>query len=77
MDKTLSYLFEVGKKHGLPFVMLLVAIWYVNQKSQKFEEKIFDCHDQMIQIYQENQDKLIKVIETNTSALEEIRKETT
>ena len=64
----ISYVSEQLKTHGLPFVLLALAVTWFNEKNKQLDAKLDICNQAIIKAYQENQTKMIEVIERNSSA---------
>lgn len=57
-----NYLLETLKNQGLSFVLLGVAVWYLQGNNDRLANEIRACQ-------QEKYDAMIQVIESNTHAL--------
>jgi hypothetical protein len=67
-----NYLIEQAKAHGLVFLMLLGAIYWLNDKVDAANEKSDVCSEKQIQYLQEDRAKMISVIENNTAVMQEM-----
>lgn len=74
-----GYLAEQLKLHGLPFVLLAGAVWWFQEKNIILEKAAIErdaklelCNDKIIAAYQENQAKLLDVIDRNSRAFNDL-----
>ncbi len=66
----MEYLLDIGKRYGLPFVLLLLALWWQNSRLDRIETRLQDCEAEKFRIITENNDRSNAVIAQNTIALE-------
>lgn len=71
----MDYTIDQVKKHGLPMLMLMLAVWYIERRSAEMEHRLYDCNAHITEIYKEMNVKMMQVIESNTHAIQEVRKE--
>lgn len=62
---------ETLAKQGLSFLLLGVAIWYFNEQNNKLETRVFDCNSRIVQVYEEQNDRLLELVENNNRALQQ------
>lgn len=62
---------ETLAKQGLSFLLLGVAIWYFNEQNNKLETRVFDCNSRIVEVYEEQNDRLLELVENNNKALEQ------
>ena len=74
-NEILMEFYGILKKQGLSFVIMGIAIWYFYGEQQRMQSEIKQCNDSFISYMNENQIKLISVIEKNTAALENLKNE--
>lgn len=63
------------KMHGLPLILLAMAVYYLEGRSREMEQRVEECHQQHLMIYKDQQRELLKVIESNTHAIKELKAE--
>lgn len=68
---------ESIKKQGLPFLLLLAAIFYMNTQISNLQQQIIDsqkksdaCRQEIINMYKEERKEMIDAINKNTQAFE-------
>lgn len=71
-SKFLEFLLEQLKTHGLPILLLSIAVWYFYNEVKSMQQEIRICNENLIQMYQTNNNKMIEVIGNNTQALDRI-----
>lgn len=62
---------ETLAKQGLSFLLLGVAIWYFNEQNNKLETRVFDCNSRIVEVYEEQNDRLLELVENNNRALQQ------
>ena len=60
-----DYVFDQLKKHGLVFLFLAGAVWWLVDRQDKLEAKIENCNSELIRILEEDRARMIHVIESN------------
>ena len=72
MTEIYKYSLDQLKKHGLPMIMLAIAVLYFHNRQVALEAKIESCNDEIIEIYKEREERIIAVIQANTMAWERV-----
>ena len=72
MVKFWSWIFNAMQKQGISFGLLCVAVWWFQNENIELHQKIDVCNRDIIQIYQDQNQKIIEVLDRNSVALEEI-----
>lgn len=67
--KAISWILEMLKKQGINFLLLALAVWYLNTKLEKVEDENKQCNSKVIEMYETILVANQKVIEKNTSVL--------
>jgi hypothetical protein len=67
-----DYILDQLKKHGLLFVFLAGAVWWLMDRQDKLEAKIENCNSELIRILEEDRTTMVQVIESNTKAIQRI-----
>lgn len=62
---------ETLAKQGLSFLLLGVAIWYFNEQNNKLETRVFECNSRIVEVYEEQNDRLLELVENNNRALQQ------
>ena len=62
--------FDQIKIHGLPLLLVCMAVWYLHGRQEMVEKKVEGCNAHVIQILTEDREALIEVIRSNTAALQ-------
>lgn len=61
-------------KQGISFVIMLGLVVFFYNEHVRFQEKIDSCNATIIQMYADNQARLIEALNNNTKALEQREK---
>jgi len=59
-------------RHGLSFLILTAVVLYFHYQNSILDERILDCNNNTIQMYQTRNEKLMEVIDRNSRAMESI-----
>lgn len=70
--KSLEYILEQLRLHGLSFLLMGVAVWYLHSRDVELRNEVKLCNQSMIDMYRIERKELRKVIEANTIALQKI-----
>ncbi len=70
MQTVVTTLLTAAKQHGLSMVLLVLAVWWMNQKNEALSKKVDLCNQETIDIYKNQNEELLKVVEQNTRAIE-------
>ena len=62
--------FDIAKRYGLPFLLLLIAVWWQNSRLDHIEHRLEGCEADKFRIITENNERSNAVIAQNTIALE-------
>ncbi len=65
------FILQVLAKQGFSFMLLGLAVWYVTSQNQKMEARLNACNDTVISVYQEQNERLLDLVENNNRALEQ------
>jgi hypothetical protein len=60
------------KLHGLPVALLAFGLWYFQQDNQKLNQKLQECHNEIIRLYREDREQTKDLIINHTQALKEL-----
>lgn len=60
------------QKHGLSFLLLMLMVFWFNNQYIKLSEKIDQCNQATIEMYQNQSNELIEVLKDNSKAMENI-----
>lgn len=61
------------KKHGISFILLAFAIWYMEGKNQALESKIDTCNREALEMYKTQNALLVQVVQDNSTVLLKVR----
>lgn len=67
--KTPAWILEILKKQGVNFLLLALAVWWLNTKLEKVEDEYKQCNSKVIEMYETILIANQKVIERNTTVL--------
>jgi hypothetical protein len=70
--KVPSWVIEMIKVQGLPFLMMMGALWYMYTDLQGVKKEVTDCNRSLIELYKEDNNMMKEVISENTIVLREI-----
>lgn len=73
LKTALPWLVDSMKKQGFSWVLTALAVWFFYNQTQQMQAKIDLCNDTIIDLYKEDRKELLKVIQSNTFALENIK----
>lgn len=59
-------------RHGLSFLILTAVVLYFHYQNSILDERILDCNNNTIELYQTRNEKLMEVIDRNSRAMESI-----
>lgn len=62
---------NVVMRQGLSVTLLALAVWWFNDKNNRLENRVEQCNGTMIQIYSDQNERLLRLIESNTAALDQ------
>lgn len=65
-----NFFTDIAKRYGLPFLLLCLAIWWLNTRLNHIETRLQDCEAEKFQIITQNNERSNAVIAQNTIALE-------
>lgn len=66
----LTMLLQGVKQHGIPFLLLIIGIMYVENRATKIEQKYDNCIEAKEKMYTEVIDRLEKALDNNTRAFQ-------
>jgi phosphoglycerate-specific signal transduction histidine kinase len=66
------WIIESVKRQGFSWLLTALAVWFFYNQTQTMQQKIDDCNNTIIEMYQNDRETLIKVLQTNTDALEKL-----
>ena len=66
------WIIEQAKRHGLGFVLLMVAVYYLNKKVDDMSAKYDASMDSQIKYLKEDRNQMIIVIENNTAMMQKL-----
>ncbi len=66
------WVIEQAKRHGFSFVLLMVAVYYLNNKVDNMSKKYDDAMDSRIKYLTEDREQMLKVIQNNTTMMEKL-----
>ena len=69
MNSIMIWLWNVAKVNGLPFVLLIVAVYYFHHRTENLEADIKNCQQAHLETIQLQNGALVKALEQNTQAL--------
>jgi hypothetical protein len=73
MQQTIyNYLLEQAKRHGLAFIMLIGAVYWLNEKVDAANAKSDAYIEKQILYLQEDRTKMLIVIENNTAVMQQV-----
>lgn len=59
-------------QHGLSFLILTAVVLYFHQQNSILDDRILQCNQNTIELYQERNHQLMEVLERNSRAMEGI-----
>lgn len=59
-------------RHGLSFLILTGVVMYFHQQNSILDERILQCNQNTIELYQTRNEQLIEVIDRNSRAMESL-----
>lgn len=57
------------KRHGLPFILMAMAVLFFYDQFNELRREVDECNDQIIELYSKDHNEMIKVISENTQAI--------
>lgn len=69
MNAILTWIWNTGKTHGLPFTLLFVAVLYFHRRTEGLEQDIKSCQGAHLETIKMQNGALVKALEQNTQAL--------
>ena len=68
MAKFLQLIADSIQKYGMSIVLLGAMVYYFHNQNKVFQSKIDNCNEQIMTIYQKQNQKLIEVVDKNAEA---------
>ena len=72
MKLILEKILDQVMKNGLAFTLLALATYVYWTQNNRLQVKIQSCNDQIIEIYKEQNQQLIDVLDRNTEVMENL-----
>ena len=66
----MDFINDIAKRYGLPFTLLLLAVWWLNSRLGTIETRLQGCEADKFRIITENNERSNAVIAKNSQALE-------
>lgn len=67
-----DYIKKQVMRHGLPFAMLCIAVYYFHGQLTDVKEQMNTCNEQLINMYKNDHAEMRDVILNNTQAIEKL-----
>ncbi len=66
----MDFLADIAKRYGLPFALLVLAVWWLNSRLVHIETRLENCEADKFKIITDNNERSNAVIGANTIALD-------
>jgi len=67
-----KYILEILRTQGLSFLLLGVAVWYLQSQNMELRRDVLNCQSTQIEYLTTKTETLTKTLESNTTALNRI-----
>ncbi|MGL5131696.1 MAG: hypothetical protein ACRC78_04150 [Planktothrix sp.] len=74
MNKAMAYLLNVLQNQGPSFLIMGLAVWYLQGQNIELRQQVSNCQYGQIEMLTTQNQQMIKVIEQNTLAIQNLKK---